>query len=381
MPKVTPAKFSRPNVLKKVKPANLLAVLKPFRGYLTERGFVWPKSDKEPIDYGNLAKVLTSPRPDTPPELVDNLELIDILADDQQLFEFEGDYHALVSELQEPEDTAADIALKILLYSPDVAWRAFDKRAVHVKRSLASFLASVDKPFREPNKMRLKKLEAEMSPWFESKNRSNACRVHAMQEDGSWAFIIRHGDPVSRVGTITDQGESSSVLFRPERLDVAFFSLQTCEWLISGSRTLKEMYQERFGEVLHGSHRALSPSNRYTLEPLRRGPDVLAESGIEGVRTAVLKEVTLLLPNGVEMSLKKSDVFAELMRQNEQHQDAIEFVEAKFGILLSNRRRWVQVVVSPARNSVSCSMSIVESWLEDRGFIIHANAEVLAGAR
>ena len=382
MPKVKPPRFSRPNVLKKVKPTYLLRLLKPYRPYLTDRGFKWPEPETAPIDFENLSTVLASAHPATPPDLVDNLELIDILSDEQQLFDFEGEHHALIAELQEPNDSPADIALKILLYSPEIAWRAFDKRAVKVNRSMSSFLVAEGRPFQEPTKERIRRLETEMAPWFEDKNRSNACRIHPVREEGGWALVIRHGDPISRIGTITEKGESSSVLFRPERLDVAHYNLESREWLISGgSRLLKEMYQKKIGDILHGSDQALSPSNRYTLEPLRQGPDWLLESGVEEVRTAVLKEVTLQLPNGVVMSLKKADVFAELMRQREVFQDGIDFVEAKFAILLRNRRRWLPVVVSPVRNTVSVSSgkNIVDAWLEDRGFIIHANTEILAG--
>jgi hypothetical protein len=373
-------KFSRPGILKKVKAKNLLTLLKPFRSYLEGSGFEWPKA-ADRLDHEKLANVLASPRPDTPPELVDSLELVDVLSDEQQLFDFESGYGAIVSEVQERDDTAADIALKILLYSPDVAWKAFDKRAVRVKRSLASYLAGPESTFREPTKERVKKLEAQMAPWFESNNRSDACRVHALKEDGGWAFVIRHGDPVSRVGTITEKGESSSMLFRPERLDVAFYNPESREWLISGaSRPLKEMYQQFFGDALHGSPRALSPSNRYALDPLHQGPGVLAESGVEAVRAAFLKEVVVMVPAGVRVALKKGDVFAELMRQRALNQDAIEFVEATFGLLLTNRRSMLSVVVSPKRNSVSVTSSanIVDAWLEDRGFVTHAHAEVLA---
>ncbi len=382
MPKVRAAKFSRPNVLKKLKTENLLALLQPYRRYLAERGFEWPQSGKETLNVDKLAQVLALPHLTTPPELVDSLELIDVLSDEQQYFDFEGEHQELVVKLQAPLDSPGDIALKILMHSPEIAWRAFDKRAVRVKRTLTSFLADESKPFREPTKERIKKLEAELAQWFESTNRSGTCRIHALSEDGNRALVIRHGDPVARVGTLTEKGESSSVLFRPERLDVAFYNPQSREWLISGgSRLLKEKYRENLGLVLHGSVNALVPSDRYTLEPLRKGYDLLVESGIDAVRTATLKEVTLLLPDGVQMTLKKSNVLAELMRQLEQHHDALEFVEATFALLLSNQRRWLRVVVSPTRNSVSVtsSGSIVDAWLEDRGFVTNANIEVLAG--
>ncbi len=383
MPKVKPPKFSRPNVLKKVKAEHLLALLAPHREYLASRGFAWPPTG-QPIEYDQLADVLAVTNAATPPELVDQLHLVDLLADDQQTFDFESEYAALVRKLQKPDDSPADVALKILLDSPDVAWRAFDRHALKVKRSMASFLADEAKAFHEPTKERLKKLEVAMAPWFQDSNRSDVCRVHAMRDEEMWAFVIRHGDPIARIGIITEKGESSSALFRPERLDVAFFNPKTREWLISGgSRLLKEMYQEKLGAVLHGSKHALSRSDRYTLEPLHRGPEVLAESGVEAVRTAGLKEVTIVLPSGVEMSLKKGDVFAALVEQQRLVHGAAEVVQATFGLMLSHRRRWLHVTITPGSNSVSgaAGIGVVDAWLEDRGFVItNANVALLAGS-
>ena len=48
------------------------------------------------------------------------------------------------------------------------------------------------------------------------------------------------------------------------------------------------MYQEKLGAVRQGSKHALSRSDRYTLEPLHQGPEVLVESGVDAVRAAVL---------------------------------------------------------------------------------------------
>lgn len=78
MPKVKAPKFSRPNVLKKVQAANLLAFLGPYRDYLTRRGFAWPESEAA-LDRNALTKVLAAPHPDIPPDLVDHLELVDLL--------------------------------------------------------------------------------------------------------------------------------------------------------------------------------------------------------------------------------------------------------------------------------------------------------------
>jgi hypothetical protein len=103
---------------------------------------------------------------------------------------------------------------------------------------------------------------------------------------------------------------------------------------------------------------------------------------VDAVRAAVLKEVTMVLPTGVEMSLKKSDVFAALVEQQRLVHGAAELVQATFGLMLSHRRRWLHVTITPGSNSVSgaAGIGVVDAWLEDRGFVItNANVELLAG--
>lgn len=381
MPKVKAPKLSRLGVLKKVQAANLLAFLGPYRDYLKRRGFAWPDSEAA-LDCNALARVLAAPHPDMPPDLVDQLELVDLLGEEQQYLAFESDYSALVQKLQDPRDSAADIAMRILRHNPRIAWKAFDKRALTVHRALSSFLADEAKAFRPPTDERIAKIEAALAPLFDKTNRSSACRVNPMHEDGQWAFVIRHGEPVARIGTISETGESGSLLFRPERLDVAYFNPEKREWLISGgSKVLKEMYREQFGAVFHGSRHALSPSDRYTLDPLRQGPAWLNDHGMDGLRAVMLKEITIQLPVGVNMKLTRGDVFAELMRQRGIYGEGIEFVEATFALLLRHMKRILHVKVKPLRNVVSGAggIGLVDEWLENRGFVLtDANTEILA---
>ena len=382
MPKVKASKFARPNVLKKVKTDILLAFMEPHRDYLARLGFAWPADGTTELDCHALARILAVPRPDMPPDLVDQLDLVDLLSEEQQFLAFESEYSQLVKQLQQPLDSPADVVMRVLRHNPQAAWKAFDKRALTVQRSLSSFLAAEGKEFRAPNAERIKKLEGALAPQFKESNRSEACRIHVVHEDGQWALIIRHGEPVSRIGTITDDGESGSLLFRPERLDVAYYNAAKREWLISGVSTiLKEMYREQIGAILHGSRHALAPSDRYTLEPLRQGRDWLNDHGVDGVRAALLKEITLRLPTGVEMKLSKGDVFTELLRQRDVHGNGIEFVDATFALMLSHRKRTLHVKVNPLRNVLSGTggIGLVDEWLEDRDFIIsNVDASILA---
>lgn len=184
---------------------------------------------------------------------------------------FEEGFELLVRELREPDDSAADLAVKILLRQPEVAWREFDRRALEVKRSLISYLTPTARTFHEPDRRRLKSLESLMSPWFEANARSGVCRIRALEIESGWAFIVRHGDLVSRIGVITENGETMSALFRPERMDVLYFNRGTGESRISGpGRRLQDLYRAALGRVLHEDHNALR-----AFEPLHLGATAL----------------------------------------------------------------------------------------------------------
>ena len=381
MPTVKPPKFSRPELLGKLKPSSLYDLFSPYRSYLGGRGFDLPGSPASPLDVEALALVLATPTAATPADLCEELELLDILAEPQCVFDFEDNHAALVAKLRDDDDSPGDLALKILRKAPDDAWRAFDKKAVKVRRSMTSYRAV--KPLHAPNRERLAKLEKLMSPWFDSNKRSEVCRVRALPEDGGWAFVIRHGDPLSRIPIIAERGESSSALLRPERLDIAFFNEKSGEWLVSGvGRDLQDLYRRSIGKVLHGSVDALARSSRYTLDPLRNGADWLATADVEQVQAAMLKELVFERTSGARVTLSQCDVFSELNNLGPAYVEACEFVEAKLALKLRHRRAWVPVVINPSRDSIAgaAGLPAVDAWLTNRRFAItHEDITILAG--
>src|SRR5438067_5758856 len=142
MPKAKLPKFSRPGVLRKLKPSSLLERLSPYRAYLASRHFDLPDSPDVPLDLEALGLVLGTPTIATPPMLCAELEMLEILAEQQCLLDFEDHHDALVKRLRTKGDSEGDIALKILRQEPDAAWETFDKRAIKVQRVMTSYRAS-----------------------------------------------------------------------------------------------------------------------------------------------------------------------------------------------------------------------------------------------
>lgn len=378
MPKVKPPKFARPGLLRKLKPSSLLDLFNPYRSYLTSRAFDLPTSNEATFDIEGLGLVLATSIETTPAQMLEELEMLEILSERQSLFDFEDHHCELVKRLRTDGDSDADIALKILRQEPDAAWEAFDKRAIKVRRVMTSYRTT--NAVLPPTRDRLAKLERLMAPWFESNDRSEVCHVRALREDGAWSFVIRHGDPLARLGVITDSGESSSALLRPERLDIAFYSERTGEWQMSGiGKQLQELYRKSFGKILHGTPDALIRSSRYTLDPLRKGAGWLTAAG--DVQAAALKELVFERPNCARVALSQCDVFSELSALGPSYVAACEFIEARLALKLRNRRAWVQVTIVPGRDSISGAVGLpaVDAWLADRQFATnHEHAEILA---
>ena len=104
------------------------------------------------------------------------------------------------------------------------------------------------------------------------------------------SFVIRHGDPLRRIGVYEEDGKPGSRLLRPERMDVAHYRHLTGEWQISGiGARLQELYRQAFGVAFHGSANALVHSKlaQFETNPASRVPLPAAGSRQSGSGPAV----------------------------------------------------------------------------------------------
>ena len=332
-------------------------------------------TDRSALD--SLVAIIASPNPSTPPELVEQLELLDLIANPLHGISFEEGYDKLVARLLETDDSQDDLNVKILLHAPEIAWREFDRQALHAKRSLYSYSHNPRLPYSPPDEDSARKLEACMRPWFETNARSGICSVHIRQEAGNISFIIRHGDLLKRLAVFDDQGRSTSAILRPERVDVAHYRRDSHEWQVSGiGRRLQELYCQAFGAVFHGSAAALVASKRYSLEPLREGSTVLACDAGAPVSFARLSMLRLELPCGQKHTMERGDIFATLKALDSSLFKDVTLLEAKIELKRQNQRRLVPVMIHPSRDKIASPHIDVqiEEWLAERGFTTHHHA-------
>ena len=380
MPTIRPPRLARPCVLSRIKPASVQLLLEPFAPYFAARGTPLDSISDKPEGLRDVMLTLADPVESTPPELVERLELLDLLCDPRSGVNFEDAYGTLACSLAQPDDTPEDLAARIIVHAPDVAWREFDRQALRARRSFRSY--SVDPSLRAaaPDADRIASLERVMRPWFEKSRRSGTCQVHVRQGSTGTSFVIRHGDPLRRLSVIADDGSQCSRILRPERVDIAHWRPAACEWLISGcGRAMQEMYRQAFGLVFHESADALCSAGRYSLEPLRAGKSALWCRSGDPVQAAELVFLKLQLPDASKVTVSGGDAFGVLRVLGSAHHGAATLLEARIDLKLSMRRRILPVVLRPlgSRPSATDHEETVTRWLADRRFIAMQHENLL----
>jgi hypothetical protein len=380
MPSIRPPKLVRPCVLSRIKPASVLLLLEPYAAYFAARGTPLSAITMDPEGLHAVMLTVASPCESTPAEMVERLELLDLLCDTGSCANLEDGYEALVAGLYQPDDAPEDIAARIIVHAPNVAWQEFDRQALRAKRAFKSYSVPPGTLFAPPDADRIASLEQVMRPWFERNRRSGTCHIHVRQTEGSTSFVIRHGDPLRRLSVIAEDGTTGSQILRPERVDVASFHHPSGEWLISGNgRPLQEMYSQAFGMAFHGSLEALSVLCRYSLEPLRAGPSSIWCRTGDFVQTASLSLLKLQVTAGTKIVFSGPRVFQTLAEFHPAALRSAVLLEARIDLKLSCRRARLPVVLRPLGNRPADMLhnEEVTRWLAQRRFLAVTHEAVI----
>lgn len=376
MPTIRHPRIVRPGVLSGLKRTSILALLSQFADYFAARGAPLDRIGDDEFPLHDVVSVITSPVESTPPELVERLELLDLISGTQSAINFEDGYARLVEKLREDGDSTDDLAVKILIHAPDVAWREFDRQATQARRSLVSLGVRPGLKFLPPNDRRIDQFRDLVIPWFKANARSGICHVHAREESNGVSFVIRHGDLLKRIGVYDEDGKPGSRILRPERVDVAHYRHLTGEWQISGiGARLQELYRQALGTAFHGSPNALVHSKRYSLEPLRDGPSCLKCDPNARIQVAELASLKIELPNGNHVTIGRGDVFSGLLEMNPMLLQTAILLEARIDLKIANQRRLIPIILNPLRDKVSGIHldDAIEPWLLDRQFANDSN--------
>ena len=372
-------RFAQPAVLKAIAPKRLQEFLGPYRTYFNGRGLPLPSPNaSNGLDHEQLVEVLMSPDADTPKDLVDALFFVNEMSTDENmdLLLEEAETKGLSLD-GKPDPTAADVAVQVFLQDRQLLERKHAEQYLTRPRVFEYFQTQA-RPvpaFKQPSWVTLVALEHDLDNWFEKKKRGRGSRVFVYPKGDSIWFLVRHGDPFRREGSL-DGDQMSSVFYRPEKHDVLVYEpalgelrMNTC------NKGEKEIYRVEFGRNVFGNKDFFPGTGKYTLEPLRRdGAVSIVCTDVDGMDWVRLREVQFLR-GGPEREIeirKAKDLFAALEGRGQSMPARAPILRASFHVKFTDAKSPRIVTIRPsniAQYTRDSDADVVEDWLQKRGFI------------
>ncbi len=208
-------RFTNPETFRKIRPDLLWAWLKESESYFNKRGLVLPPSGESlgadafspRLDYDALVRVFMEPTADMPLELVEGLHLVHEMGRPHHLQRMLDEARKQGLNLViEPNDTPADVAMRILLLDQRFLENLHTCDKVTRPRSFEYFLtdASPLPHFEFPSLEQIHALEGRLASFYEAWQSGKGTRVFAFSRQAAcrqgpeWLFLVRHGTPFRR---------------------------------------------------------------------------------------------------------------------------------------------------------------------------------------
>lgn len=308
-------RFTRPEVLRQIRPDRLLRLLDPFSGYFEAVSFPLP-TDPAQIDCERLAKILADAQRHAPPELIDALYLVDQMATPsgadairRVLIEFEP------RPLSGDDLSPADTAVEALLLDPNALIRAHASQISVRSRSLRLFAAKPGVELvHEPAAAEvIARIRATLTERLETLGLSAPTEIFGFAYASGAQFVIQRGGQFMRYGAL-QSGKPTTVGFEPIEFDVVSYDQVHRELAIKeypvGER---EALRAAFGLALGGDSEVFDQRVVVDLEPIRRhGRVCLWCDDVPGLTRVTLCGISTLLLPGLRYSRQEraSDLFA-----------------------------------------------------------------------
>jgi len=376
MPNYHPDHFSKPEILKRIAPSLLLKFLEPYREELEKRGI--RLRSVEDLDHEQLAEVFMTPTIEQA-VLADAIYLVDEFAPPEEmdrLLEAAEAQGIPLGRLR--KSSPAEVALRLWITHRSLVERVHaENQLTRVRRFEYWYPAAGKRPrFRQPTPELRMNIESDLGDWFEKKNRGRRNRVFSFErDDGIW-FLVRHGEPIRREGTM-DEGKRSAVVYRPEKYDVLVYLPDTGGLGINArTKGEKDLYRRTFGLHLFGDEGIFSESGRFTLDPLRVDEaDSLVctdfASHIEWIR---LREIKIFRGGGQrEVEIRQADdLFQAYKDRGGEFPARSPIARARFEVKFTRAKATRRFMIEPRSNSSYTrdgDKVILEKWMTKRGFI------------
>lgn len=371
--------FIQPGILMAIDPDRLVSLFFPYREYFNRRGFFFPGERSGPINYAKLSAILVDPDDQVPSNLVDALHFITEMASVKTA---DGLMTAAKSAhpdmIFNPLATAADIVVQVWLKDPDLVAKRHAASLINKPKSFEYHISRDPRPrtFTMPTPGTIQTMETVMDDGFEQNRRGRNCRIIIADHGDRISFLVRHGKPMQREGSIKN-GESGSIWYRPEVFDVVVYDRLRDEMGVraSGTKGEKRLYREVIGMHLFGDRNYFPGRQKFTLEPLATdGAAALVCSDIDGLDQVTLTAFQKCLNdgfNGVDFHAS-DDLFLTMAKQNRSMPPASNLTQAVFSLKFARLKRPRSLTIRLPNHAMyhrDEESVLIDLWLAKRGFI------------
>jgi hypothetical protein len=374
-------RFGNPGFLRKIKPKNLMCLLRKFAVFFESKGINVSGVELSSAELEQLSAIIVSPPTNCPGDFLAAVDLLEMLTSGPGIDELRVVVPDLVKKVQEKGDTVGDIVLKVWILDSNAIQRIYTRFSLKRDRTMKSFRPEVFEKSSELNwnvcNSIAKDLEFGCSDLFDIP----ICEVMAFPEATGYALLIRHGERVKRVEVFDDDHRRDVKALRPVKHDVGFFDTHTGELLVSGrSDEVKNTYRQVFSKHLFGDINILKPSRRFTLDPLRSGRDCLIRPELETVAASRLRKLILRRKGTTSITTHQShDVYQELELRGHEYIKDFDLVKASFSIHLAWERRVLNLMISPEDDKIQGDIHDpnVRMWMDACKFIRYHEHDAL----
>ncbi|MBN1436185.1 MAG: hypothetical protein JW936_03850 [Sedimentisphaerales bacterium] len=377
-------RFSNLAVLKQIEFGLLLRFLRPYSDHLAQRNLPLC-SNQDEFDYDELAKILMSPRTDTPEEMLDALYFVDALLGLDVYDRLLEEATRVGAEVAGSQIAPADLTIIVWLEDREILERIHAEQFRTKQRKFESYFCSGPQipPMPAVSDVLQAGLENDLNEWFDTKKKGRGTKVFPfVKEDEVW-FLIRHGQRIKREGTIKSDGEANSIFYRPEKFDVLIYYANKGELALhADTMGEKQAYCRYIGRHLFGNDnyfRMDDPVAKYTLDPLiEQGRGALICSDVDGIEHIRLVELYIEHKSGQkDIEIRRADdaftVLENLKRSLSEEANSTTLTKAKFKVLFEGTEKERIVDITPpniASFEHDSDSEFVYAWLASRGFLV-----------
>lgn len=380
-------RFSKLNYLKQIDPVLFLELINNFAAFFDRQGVALPEvPDPERIPYQEIANSFMRLDAERDKDLIETLYYLDSLSGEAEADILIDKAEEAGITLIEGRPNAVDLVVRVRLHpgGPELLQQVQDRLEISRFRTFRLYQSGKKghHEYHVPPVDRISVAIDAIRSVFEKRKRGRECSISWFEEADEVWFLVRHGEIMSRAESISDDGRSGVLMFRPVKYDVVIYNRERHELRTNvKSKWLLELYRRQFGKIIFDDEEFFAGEAKYTFAPLRySGIDALACPEIDEIEEIVLREIKVVLGTGDDAEYITHRA-ANLFERWARHKHGVPggtIICAEFAVRFANSRTPRTVTLGGTNRLIvsrDSDSDPVERWLSIRGFVLGSSDE------